>query len=105
MANPKRITLEELAGSLKKDFNKIHDRLDGVDKRLDGIDDRLYGIDGRLDKIDSRLDTHGKRLDSLDRSYADLASNQRRLVDTLTTKRVITPEEARSIDPSRAARP
>ena len=44
----KNITLDNLAGMVKRGF-------DGVDKRFDGVDKRLNGVDKRFDKIENTL--------------------------------------------------
>ena len=44
----KNITLDNLAGMVKRGF-------DGVDKRFDGVDKRLDGVDKRFDKIENTL--------------------------------------------------
>lgn len=44
----RNITIEDLAGMVKRGF-------DGVDKRLDGVDKRFNGVDKRFDKIENSL--------------------------------------------------
>ncbi len=43
----KKITLDELATSLKKDLNNIDEKL----KKIDSIDTRLISIEGKLDSF------------------------------------------------------
>lgn len=47
-------------------FEKILQKLDGMDKRFDGMDQRFDGIDKRLDGIDQRFDGIDKRFDGID---------------------------------------
>jgi len=44
----KNLSLDNLAGMVKRGF-------DGVDKRFDGVDKRFDGVDKRFDKIEIRL--------------------------------------------------
>lgn len=56
MSRSKKITIEDLAGMVKRGFDDVDHRLDAMDTRFDHIDNRLNGIDHRLDAMDTRLD-------------------------------------------------
>ena len=47
--------VETISINMASGFEKVNDRLDGMDKRLDGMDKRLDGMDKRLDGMDNRF--------------------------------------------------
>ena len=56
----KNITIEDLAGMVKKGF-------DGADKRFDGVDGKLKEIDIRLDHIENLiLKQYSRRIETLE---------------------------------------
>jgi hypothetical protein len=60
-------TVETLAMSVAKGFDRIDSQFEAVEKRFDGIDKRLDDIDYRLGKIESN---HERRLDILEDKMA-----------------------------------
>ncbi len=45
--------IENLAQSVKRGFDEIHERFDGVDARFDAVDERLDKVENRLTKIEN----------------------------------------------------
>ena len=60
-----KITINDLAGIIKRSFDGVDKRFDGVDKRFDGVDKRFDGVDQRMDTIDQKLIGVNQRLDKL----------------------------------------
>ena len=52
MKAKKQVTIEDLAGMVKRGFDEVNTRFDGVDKRLDKIEGRLDNVEDRLDRIE-----------------------------------------------------
>ena len=83
-----KITIEDLAGMMKRGFDGVDERFNGVDKkflgideRFDEIDERFDGIDKRFDEVDKRFDQNTeqhqqifKRLEKLERGQEDIQS-------------------------------
>lgn len=92
-----KITIETLAGMMKKEFNEIGGRFDKMDSRFDKVG-------GRLDKIESTMVTK----DYLDEKIADLRGDLVvmmrkedtkvvKLVEVLKRHKVISDSEEREI--------
>jgi len=78
---PEKITIEDLAGMVKRGFDGVDERFDGIDKRFDGVDGKFRGINERFDEIDKRFDENAeqhqqifKRLEKLERGQEDIQS-------------------------------
>ena len=52
----KKITIEDLAGMVKRGFDAVDKKFDAVDKRFDKIDTRFEKVDARFDDMDARFD-------------------------------------------------
>ena len=75
-------SIEELAGMVKRSFDKVDERFDKIEIRLDKIEARLGRIEARLDNFDARLSMAEKdfaeirdeklvsRMDSLEQQMA-----------------------------------
>jgi len=47
-------------------FDRVDERLDGMDQRFDQVDQRLDGMDQRFDQVDQRLDGMDQRLSTVE---------------------------------------
>lgn len=56
--------------------------------------DDLARVEVRLERVEALVSSHDSRLDHIESHLADLAVNQRRLVEILAAKRVLTNGEA-----------
>ena len=56
----KKITIEDLAGMVKRGFDDTHvymdKRFEAVDKRFEAVDRRFEAVDRRFDDMDRRFD-------------------------------------------------
>ncbi len=52
----KKITLDNLAGMIKKGFDGVDKRFDGVDKRFDKVETRLENLEQGHEEIKLKLD-------------------------------------------------
>ena len=57
------------AGEFRKEFRKVHQRIDGLDNKIDGIDLRLDGIDQKLLWQRTALTNIDERLDSIELEF------------------------------------
>ena len=53
--NNKEITIDDLAGMMKRGFDHIDERFDQVDKRFEQVDKRFDNIENKVNQIDKRL--------------------------------------------------
>ena len=60
------VTLDDLAGMVKRGFDAVDQRFDSVDKRFDKVDERL----DRIEKL--ILADHKRRIERLEQEMKDL---------------------------------
>jgi len=65
----KNITLDNLAGMIKRGFDGVDKRFDGVDKRFDKVEARLSNLENGQEEIKLKLDRVAYRfeIEELDR--------------------------------------
>lgn len=61
----KNITINDLAGMVKKGFDGVDKRFDGVDKRFDGVDKRFNNVEARLRNLEDGQEEIKLKLDQV----------------------------------------
>ena len=70
------ITINDLAGIIKRSFDGVDKRFDGVDQKFDKVNQRFDGVDKRFDGVDQRMDTIDQKLIGVNQRLDKLAENQ-----------------------------
>lgn len=61
----KKMTTEDLAGMMKREFDQMTERFDGMDRRFDKAEEWQKHTDGRLDGIEMELIDIKKKLETV----------------------------------------
>ncbi len=62
----KKITIDDLAGMVKRGFDAVDARFDAVDARFDEVDKRFDEVDKRFDRIENLiLKRHEEEIEQL----------------------------------------
>ena len=59
----KKVTLDNLAGMIKRGFDGVDKRFESVDKRFDGIEKRLANLEEGQEEIKLKLDNVAYRFE------------------------------------------
>jgi len=62
----KKVTIEDLAGMVKRGFDSVDKRFEQVDQRFDSVDKRFEQVDKRFEQVDKRFEQVDKRFDNLE---------------------------------------
>ena len=60
----KKVTIEDLAGMVKRGFDSVDKRFEQVDQRFDSVDKRFEQVDKRFEQVDKRFDNLENRMEA-----------------------------------------
>lgn len=68
----KETTIDALARMMKEEFERVHHRLEAMEKRFDAVDNEFQAVHDHLNRIETRLKSHGYRIENLERDVEQL---------------------------------
>jgi predicted nucleic acid-binding Zn-ribbon protein len=81
----KKITIDELAIMMQREFNSLHGQYDHLDKKIDNVHQNLdKKIDNVYQKLDTKIDNVYQKLDAkIDSGIASVRTDIRRLESSI----------------------